>query len=75
MIRRDIDAFYYDVLSRYHRLTGVASLVNTSFNMHEEPIVCTPGDSVRAFMQGRLDTLVLGRFLVDAPGGGHADPR
>ena len=75
LIRRDIDAFYYDVLSRYHRLTGVASLVNTSFNMHEEPIVCTPGDSVRAFMQGRLDTLVLGRFLVDAPGGGHADPR
>lgn len=66
LIRPDIDPFYHGVLAAYHRRTGVPSLVNTSFNMHEEPIVCTPDDAVRAFMQGHLDTLVLGPFLVDA---------
>lgn len=66
LIRPDIDAFYHAVLSAYHRRTGVPSLVNTSFNMHEEPIVCTPDDAVRAFTQGHLDCLVLGPFLVDA---------
>ena len=66
LIRRDIDPFCHAVLTAYHRRTGVPSLVNTSFNMHEEPIVCTPDDAVRAFMQGHLDVLVLGPFLVEA---------
>lgn len=69
LIRKDIDPFYYDVLTAYHRRTGVPSLVNTSFNMHEEPIVCTPDDAVRAFLQGHLDALVLGPFLVDGQTG------
>lgn len=72
LIRRDIDAFYYDVLAGYYRRTGIPSLINTSFNMHEEPIVCTPDDAVRAFVRGHLDCLVLGPFLVEAPG---ATPR
>ena len=72
LIRRDIDSFYYDVLASYHRRTGIPSLINTSFNMHEEPIVCTPDDAVRAFVRGHLDCLVLGPFLVDAHvGEGH----
>lgn len=66
LIRRDIDAFYYDVLKAYHERTGIPSLINTSFNMHEEPIVCTPDDAVRAFVRGHLDCLVLGPYLVDA---------
>ncbi len=66
LIRREIDPFYYDVLAAYHRRTGIPSLINTSFNMHEEPIVCTPDDAVRAFVRGHLDCLVLGPFLVDA---------
>ncbi len=68
LIRPDIDPFYYGVLAHYHRLTGVPTLINTSFNMHEEPIVCTPDDAARAFVRGRLDTLVLGPFLVDHHG-------
>lgn len=67
LIRREIDPFYYDVVSAYHRRTGIPSLINTSFNMHEEPIVCTPDDAVRAFVRGHLDCLVLGPFLVDSP--------
>ena len=67
LIRRDIDAFCFDTLTRYHARTGIPSLINTSFNMHEEPIVCTPDDAVRAFLRGRLDCLVLGSMLVEHP--------
>jgi len=67
LIRREIDPFYYDTLAAYHARTGIPSLINTSFNMHEEPIVCTPDDAVRAFVRGRLDALVLGSFLVEPP--------
>ena len=55
---------YYKILKEYHRRTGIPSLVNTSFNMHEEPIVCTPEDAVRAFLLGSLDALILGPFLI-----------
>jgi len=55
---------YYKILKEYHKLTGIPSLVNTSFNMHEEPIVCTPEDAVRSFLQGHLDYLAIGSFIV-----------
>jgi carbamoyltransferase len=56
------------ILTEYERLTGVASVINTSFNIHEEPIVCTPEDALRAFATARLDYLVLGPYLVSQPG-------
>ncbi len=65
LVSRDRAPFYHDVLAEYYRRTGIPTLINTSFNMHEEPIVCTPADAVRAFLQGHLDTLALGPFLVD----------
>jgi carbamoyltransferase len=58
---------FYRILEEYHRLTGIPSLINTSFNMHEEPIVCTPDDAVRAFLLGNLDYLAMGDFLVVNP--------
>jgi carbamoyltransferase len=58
---------FYRILTEYHRLTGIPSVINTSFNMHEEPIVCTPEDAVRAFLQGNLDYLAIGPFLVAHP--------
>jgi carbamoyltransferase len=64
LARHDIEPFYYDVIRRYFARTGIPSLINTSFNMHEEPIVCSPADAVRAFQQGHLDALALGPFLV-----------
>ena len=45
-------------------LTGISSIINTSFNMHEEPIVCSPHDAIRAFQRGRLDYLAIGDFVV-----------
>ena len=53
--------------TRYHEITGIPSLINTSFNMHEEPIVCSPHDAIRSFMQGNLDYLAIGPFLIKHP--------
>ena len=50
-------------LTRVGELTGAPILVNTSFNLHEEPIVCTPSDAVRAYKQARLDALWLGPYV------------
>jgi carbamoyltransferase len=55
---------FHRILSEYERRTGVSSLINTSFNIHEEPIVCTPHDALRAFATAELDHLALGSFLV-----------
>jgi carbamoyltransferase len=67
LIKRELNPGYYDILREYEKHTGVATLINTSFNMHEEPIVCTPADGVRAFIDGRLDHLALGPFLASQP--------
>jgi carbamoyltransferase len=67
LIRREVNPGYYDILKEYEKISGISSLINTSFNMHEEPIVCTPFDAIRAFLQGNLDYLVIGPFLVEQP--------
>jgi carbamoyltransferase len=54
----------YKILKNYKRLTGISVLINTSFNMHEEPIVESPEDSVDAFLQGNLDCLAIGNYLI-----------
>lgn len=58
---------FHTLLTEYHRLTGIPSIINTSFNMHEEPIVCTPYDAVRAFLLGKLPYLAIGNFIVSRP--------
>ena len=58
---------FYRILKEYYALTGIPSLINTSFNMHEEPIVCSPDDAIRAFLQGNLDCLAISSFLVAHP--------
>ncbi|HSM72100.1 MAG TPA: carbamoyltransferase C-terminal domain-containing protein [Anaerolineales bacterium] len=58
---------FYKIATAYHKLTGIPSLINTSFNMHGEPIVCTPDDALRSFNQGKLDYLAIGDWLVTNP--------
>ena len=58
---------FYATLRAYKQITGIGTVVNTSFNMHEEPIVCTPTDAVRSFMRGHLDYLAIGPFIVENP--------
>lgn len=69
LLRREANPGYYDIIAAYEELSGIPCLINTSFNMHEEPIVCSPADGVRAFLQGQLDTLAMGPFLVRHPDG------
>ena len=64
---------YYRILQEFHRETGVSSIVNTSFNLHEEPIVCTPEDAIRAFQIGHLDMLAIGPFLAVHPEAGKRE--
>ena len=52
------------ILTRYREITGIASVINTSYNMHEEPIVCSANDAIRAFKQSGLPYMALGDFLV-----------
>lgn len=66
LVRREVNPDVHAVLTSYHRRTGIGCLINTSFNMHEEPIVRTPAEAIQAFRQSRLDFLVLGPFLVEA---------
>ncbi len=61
---RETNPHYYDLLAAFERLTGYGVLVNTSFNVRGEPIVCTPADAYRCFMRTHLDALVLGPYLL-----------
>jgi carbamoyltransferase len=58
---------FFQILLAYHELTGIPSLINTSFNLHGEPIVCTPEDALRSFQQGNLDFLAIDDWLVAHP--------
>jgi carbamoyltransferase len=64
-INRGQHPLYYDLLKAFKRQTGVPVLVNTSFNVRGEPIVCTPRDAVSAFFASPLDALVMGSFLLE----------
>ena len=65
---------YYRILRLYREHTGVPSVINTSFNMHEEPIVCAPEDACRAFRAAGLPYLAMNRFLVLGTGGEFPPP-
>ena len=67
LIRREKNPEYYDILKECEKRTGIPTLINTSFNMHEEPIVCSPNDAVRAFLDGNIDGLAAGPFFVAHP--------
>jgi carbamoyltransferase len=56
---------YHAILSEFEKLTGYGVIVNTSFNVRGEPIVCTPEDAYRCFMRTEMDYLVLGPFLLE----------
>jgi carbamoyltransferase len=64
-VHRETNPLYHDLISRFHGLTGCPVLVNTSFNVRSEPIVCTPEDAFRCFMGSEIDVLAAGNcYLV-----------
>jgi carbamoyltransferase len=64
-VARETNPRYYDTLKSFQALTGVPILVNTSFNVRGEPMVCSPKDALDAFFSTPLDALVIGRFLIE----------
>jgi carbamoyltransferase len=68
-VARDAHPQFHALLSAFGRLTGVPVLVNTSFNVRGEPMVCTPSDALHAFFSTPLDALVIGSFLLEKPRG------
>jgi carbamoyltransferase len=64
-VHADTNPMFYGILTEFEKLTGCAVLVNTSFNVRGEPIVCTPQDAYRCFMRTEMDYLVLENFVLD----------
>jgi carbamoyltransferase len=60
----DRNPLLYQLLTRFHELTGCGVMINTSFNIRSEPIVCTPLDAYRCFMMTDMDALAIGNFLL-----------
>ena len=56
---------FHKLLDKFHKITGCPVLINTSFNVRGEPIVCTPEDAFRCFLYTSMDTLVLGSFIIN----------
>lgn len=64
IIKKETNLPYHAVVESYYKKTGIPSLINTSFNIHEEPIVLSPQDAIETFKKARLDYLAIGPFLV-----------
>ena len=63
-IRRHQNQLYYDLIKEFGKLSGIPIIINTSFNIRGEPIVCTPYDAYKCMMGTGIDYLVIDRFLV-----------
>ena len=64
LIKRENNSLYYDIVTEFGQITGVPVIINTSFNIHEEPIVCTPEDAIRSFKQNCVDIMVMEDIVV-----------
>ncbi len=71
VIKREDNPYYYDIINEYYKLSGIPTLINTSFNMHEEPIVASPEDAIRAFLDSGIDYLVMENYLCNIEDNKH----
>ncbi len=67
-VSREASPLFYELLAAFEGLTGCPVLLNTSFNLRGEPIVCTPEDAYRCFARSGMDALVMGHFLLTKEG-------
>jgi len=63
--KRCDNPLYYDTINAFYKLTNCPLVINTSFNVRGEPIVCTPEDAYKCFMRTNMDYLIMGPFLLD----------
>ncbi len=71
-VKREDNPVYYDMIQRFYEEVGCPLVINTSFNVRGEPIVCTPEDAYRCFMRTNMNYLAIGGFLVDKKAQGSA---
>jgi carbamoyltransferase len=64
-VERDVNPLYWRLIQQFGERTGVPVVMNTSFNLRGEPIVCTPTDAVRTFFSSGMDALVMGNSVVE----------
>ena len=64
-VRPEVNGLYYEIVHAFNRRTGCPVIVNTSFNVRGEPIVCTPEDAYRCFQRTHMDVLVLENFIIE----------
>lgn len=64
-VHKETNPRYYQLIDSFNELTGYGVVVNTSFNVRGEPIVCTPNDAYRCFMRTEMDYLVVGNYVFD----------
>ena len=64
-VRREANPVYHDIIEAFYRRTGCPVIVNTSFNVRGEPIVCTHEDAYRCFMRTDMDALVIENFVLE----------
>ena len=64
-VERDVNPLYWRLIHEFGARTGVPVVMNTSFNLRGEPIVCTPTDAIRTFFSSGMDALVMGNFVVE----------
>ena len=63
LVNKKKHPFIFKILQQYYKITKIPSLINTSYNMHEEPIVCTVEDALRAFESSKLDYLFIENYF------------
>jgi carbamoyltransferase len=64
-VSRESDPEFHQLIEEFYKITGVPVLINTSFNVRGEPIVCNPEEAWRCFMRTKMDSLVINGFLLD----------
>jgi carbamoyltransferase len=64
-ISRNQNPLYYDLIAEFEHQTGCPVIINTSFNVRGEPIVCTPQDAWKCFMRTEMDVLVMGSYIIE----------
>ena len=65
IVKKSVNKRYHKIISEFNNITGIPLLLNTSFNMHEEPIVENPKSAIKSFIASKIDYLFIGSFLID----------
>ena len=67
VVKSERNSLIYSILTEYEKMSGIGGIINTSFNAHEEPIVCTPEDAIKSMRSGMVDYIAMFPFIASCP--------